>query len=391
MSESSPIRCFSLNAILVGLAFVAGFVTAPVKHHNSPSSPATMPPKEQTNIRPARLPTAADEAMDSALAMLGRFGERPNSETAYDEILTILLKWAAVDPTAALEYVRHHFDPRHRNLYLSSILAQWAKSNPQAAWNWATKELPDDYTQYDAVLAEVGRTDPDTAWRFAAELAGQKGPEFAQTIYVSALRGLAYTGQYQKAAELIANTKLPQDSEEFNMSSFLAGEWSRYDPQKAAEWANNLGDGTAARQWAMTSLGASWAKSDPQAVADFAAQLPSGVVRQNMMATALGSWATDQPDQVAAWLNQHTYDPDFDQVVRSMAISPKVAANPQVAIAWANVIMDDNIRLQTLNLIMRQWLEQDTEAANAYLKTTTDLSPEMLQQVRTDTGNLYQP
>src|SRR5258708_39657811 len=100
--------------------------------------------------------------------------------------------------------------------------------------------MPDDYTQYNAVLAEVGRSDPAMALEFAGQLANEKGRAYAQTIYISALRGLAYTGQYQKAAELIASTRLPQGDVEHDMSGFLAGEWGRFEPAEARLWASSL-------------------------------------------------------------------------------------------------------------------------------------------------------
>jgi len=295
----------------------------------------------------------------------------------------VILKLATTQPATALAYIKDHLIPQHQSALFSKVLAIWAKSAPQEAWNWVCQKMPDDYTQYDAVLSEIGKANPDTALRFATELAGKKDAKHTQTIFVSALRGIVYSGNYRLATQLIANAQLPPGREEFDLSSFVAGEWGRYNPEEAAQWVKTLPQDSSSRQWALTSLGVSWAQSDPRAVADFAAQLSPSVGRQNMLSTALSTWAVQQPEEAGAWLNQHPNDPSMDSVVRSMAGSPKlVQDHPDLAVAWANTIFDDDIRLQTMGLIVTQWMESNPLAANEFLKTTKDLTPEMVEQIR---------
>jgi len=343
--------------------------------------------------------SAADELDANRAALVGigsdgdyleglkAIGERPESEASYDDALKFLLKWVGVDPLSALEYVRAHYDPRHRNAFLSSLLAAWAGKDAAAAWAWTTQNLPGDHTQYDAVLSTIGRSDPETAWRYATEAADKEGRPHDQSVYVSALRGIIYAGQYEQAAGLIANLSLGPGEETYDMTGFLAGEWARYDPAKALAWATQLpGDGSLSRQQALVNLGISWARSDPQAVADFALQLPPGVTRLNLLSTALDSWITDHPDQVATWLNQNQpngFDPDFNLVLMSLASSSKIVdANHNLAICWANAIDDDVARIQALNRIMTRWMATDAMSAESYLDTTADLSPQDIAQLR---------
>jgi hypothetical protein len=142
-------------------------------------------------------------------------------------------------------------------------------------------------------------------------------------------------------------------------------------------------DGTLRRQQALVSLGVSWAQSDPQASANFAAQLPAGVTRQDMLSTALESWAASSPDQVGAWLIQYQQHPDFDLVVQSVATSPRaIDSNVNLSIACADTILNDTVRMQSLEQIMGRWLQRDPAIATAYLQGSTDLSFETLQQLR---------
>ncbi|HEX9046086.1 MAG TPA: hypothetical protein VF988_03590 [Verrucomicrobiae bacterium] len=318
---------------------------------------ATPPPTPAELVRP-------NPAQPWRQAIENR-GERPGSEVAFDDILGRLLQWAATDPAGALNYVRQHYDPRHRSAFLSALLAQWAAKDGQAALEWVSTNLPHDYTQYDAVLAAIGKADPQGAWSAAQQLAAHEDKSTAQGIYVSALRGILYTGNYAQAVQLVDKLQISGGAEKYDLSSLLAGQWAVYEPAKAAEWALTIpgGDDNLYRQQALVSLGVAWSQSDPEAAANFALQLPAGVTRQNMLATALDSWAAENPCAAATWLNLNPPDPDMDMVVRALASSPKlVDADPNLAITWANTIFNEAIRGQTLNLIMDRWDSRNASA-----------------------------
>jgi len=383
--KTRPFWRYFPSAILMAAAFVAGLCSTPAKHRQSTQDTSGLVP-----ISPHSADGFAGGLRESKkedfLTAVESKGTRLDSEAGYANLLKSLMQWVAADPQAAREYVRTHYDPRHRNAFLSDMLAAWAGKDPQAALDWVMKNSPHDYTQYDAVLTKIGEKDPDMAWRCAGQLLANEAGLNGQSIFVSALRGIAYTGNYQKAAALIANLQMPGGQQKYDLTGFLAGEWGLYDPAAAAQWVASLpDDGGMDRQQALVSLGVSWAQSDPEAAADFAVQLPPGVTRQNMLATALGSWATNNPEQAAAWLNQYQADPDLDMVVRSLASSPNmIDADPNAAVGWASTITDNAIRLQTLNLIMNRWMSEDASSAESYLQTATNLPAATLAKLRSN-------
>ncbi|MGC3991353.1 MAG: hypothetical protein QM796_17055 [Chthoniobacteraceae bacterium] len=347
------------------LAFVAGFSSvAPWAQPSRRPGPGASNSTALPSGHRARL-------AGSPVEKIAGLRSGPPSEARFDAVLQTLLQWAATDPQAALDYTRHHFDPRHRSAFLASLLCAWAGREPQAAWQWVKTSLPGDHTQYDAVLFTIGKTNPDLAWQDAVEGKAQIGQKRDISPYVSALRGIIYSGGYEKAAALIDSLSLPADEQKYDLTSVLGGEWARFDPQQAAQWIENEpGDANSFdRQQTLVSLGVSWAQRDPRAAADFAAQLPPGVARQNMLAVALNGWATNHPDEAAQWLNQYPSDPDLDYVVRSLATSPKVIdASPDQALAWANSMTDDDLRLQTLKIIVDRWMTTNYAAAKAYVQ-----------------------
>lgn len=368
------------GAAAIVAAFVLGYVAeARRRSDRSPTPHADV----ATPVRPdVTAQSHLGEQTRACRAALERFGEHPGSEGTFDEIAAAVLRWAAIDPQGALEAVRHRYDDRHRSVLLAQILATWAREAPAAAWEWIKRELPDDYMQYDAVLTEVGKRDPGLAWQFAAGVAAERDADRAQNIFVSALRGVVYSGRYDEARRLIATIELPGKEQEYDASSFLAGEWARFAPADAAKWALTLPEDSPARRQALTSLGVAWAQTDPAAAADFAASLPAGVDRENMLATALDTWVGEHPAEAGEWLLQHKQHPDFDQVLRSLATSSKIVETaPAMAIAWADTILSDEIRLQTMKIVMQKWAEKSPDAAKEFLQTH-DFTAEMRDELR---------
>ena len=386
MKKNAPVRRWPLSAILTAAAFIAGLSTGKVEPAARGTASSVLRKTSVVDFAAPAGPVTRDPDSEYREAV-ARMGERPGSEAGYDAILRMLMQWVAADPQAALAYVKNHYDARHRSAFLSSMLGEWAGKDGRAALDWTTTNLPHDYVQYDAVLSAIGKNDPHAAWRYAGELAANEEPQNAPSIYVSALRGIIYDGNYQQAAGLIANVQLPGTGDKSDLSGILASQWGLYDPTNAAQWAAALPMDTGLslyRRQSLVNLGVAWAQSDPQAAADFALQLPAGVDRQNMLTTALAPWAASQPDQAAQWLNQTPPDPNLNLVVQSLASSPNVVdADPGAAIAWANAITDDDpVRLQTLSIIMMRWMAEDPEAAQNYLNNSTDLSPDIVAALK---------
>jgi uncharacterized protein (DUF2267 family) len=365
--------------LLLVCAFLLGRSTAPtIEASMSAPTPATAT---------AHFPSGDDlpTKEEKLKAELRRKCSQLGNEAAYDKTLETLLRWAALNPAEALAWTRQNFDPLHREVFVSAILTAWVKTNADAAWTWVTTHLPENPTQLDAVLSETGKTDPHRAWKYATDwLQDGSKKDQAQTIYVSALRGLMYTGNYPEALQLVNTAKLAYGQEEFDLTSLVASEWAFYEPGKAVAWlANTPDDGSFKRQQAMVSLGLSWAQSDPRAAADLAAQLPAGVTRQNMLAVALDAWATAKPNEAGEWLIQHKQHPDFDQVVFAVATSQRtMKQDVHTAIAWADTMLDDDLRRSALNRIVTNWMGRDPAAAEQFLSTTNELSPESIKSIR---------
>lgn len=318
------------------------------------------------------------------ITRIRRIGAAPASAQRFAELKALLIEWAKVDALGALAHVCKNFPKDRQEQLVPDLLSQWAKDNPRAAWEWVIHTAPPTLTQLtlvDAVLSETGKTDAKLAWSLANSIAGER-PYDAQSIYVSALRGILYQGDYATAVGLLDQAKVPTAEGRYDLTSLIASDWGRYEPEKAATWLMNLPAGFDRRQ-ALISLSQSWSAVDARAAADFAAHLPPSSERQAMLTTAVDNWVTDRPGEVGEWMLRYKQSPDFDQVIAAVASSEKIVnRDVKTSIEWADTIADRDVRLQTLTKIMDRWITSDAESAKKFLLSSSELPLEIRNDLR---------
>ncbi len=321
---------------------------------------------------------------DTFASRLARFGAAPLNAAQSDELRRQLQEWAARDPRAALGYVIATFSRQRQEQLVPLILATWAKSDPRGAWAWLSTEEASKLTFptiADAVLSEASKYQPAIAWELASQAAQQR-PYDAQGLYVSALRGMLYTGNFEGAIGMIEQAHFPNGEGRYDLTSLIASDWGRYEPQKAAAWLRGLPEGFERRQ-ALISLGQSWAEVDPQSVADFAADLPPSLERASMLSSAVDKWVTDHPSEVGEWLLRYQQHGDFDQILAAISTNQRVVwQNPPLAISWADTIADSDVRMQALAQIFDHWLTRDDRSAKAFLLKSDQLAPDIRSELR---------
>ena len=306
---------------------------------------------------------------------LARLDLSPASEARERERMDLIARWAARDPVAALDYVRFDLRGDRRAQGLSLVFKTWARRDPRAAWGWVTRNMPGATPNLDEVIGEVGRSEPALAAELVAGWASMH-PGTAQEVYLAAIRGMAYAGSFTEAAQVIEGAVIPGAGERDDLVTYLAGQWARYQPEQAAEWARQLPPGPA-RDQAMTSLSIAWADSDPSGAAKFAFSLPAGTSRERALEEVVSKWLTVDPAQARDWvINQGVHD-DFDRAVAAIATQPQlIGSQPAVALQWAGDIIDDSVRFRCLNTVLSNLYARDPAAAAEYIRSSRDLTPD---------------
>lgn len=312
-----------------------------------------------------------------ALQQIATMPWSPASEKLLQDTLS---KWAATDPTAALQYAMQIESRRVRSNLIGTILSNWAKTDVTSAYNWVMSNRESDPGTFQmglrpvfTALAALGVSDamkmaftiPSSndrlsALRIVVEQAARQGVDPASfTSYMDSLQ-------------------TPGDRK--NYASMLAQNWAVYAPQEAAQWALSLTD-PSLRQATLSSTLGTWANDNPQAAADWVLSLPPGDMQSRQIAQITQTWARYDPVQAADWLlAQHPPSPNLDPAIQGL-VSTVARSNPEGAVMWAATISDPRVRNHTIVHTSRAWMKSDPKKASAYIISAPLLTPSQRQRL----------
>lgn len=378
-ASGSVTRVFAVLA-LASATFILGRISAPLQKSEAPPPKVSVPPAPAAPSAPA---AGADTPSSSEPQLLSegqvhswkeRVDQMTPSVERDEERQRMIVAWAKVNPLAALEYAQKNLKQDSQAQALSGVFAAWAKKDPNAAWNWVLTNAPGEPQHLRSVLSEIGKNEPATAQRFAASYAAQH-PEQASDVYLCVLDGVIHGGKYEDAKTLVAQANMPNEEQKNNLFNFLAGQWARYQPEKASSWVLELPPGPI-RDQALDAVGQAWSDVDPVRAADFAVSLPPGSVRQTALKQAISKWTMDDPAQASKWILQFDAHEDFDQAVMSLATAPNLMyRNVNLALSWAGTIQNEKLRNDTTTAIVTNWYPNDPAGAMNYIQTSPDLTP----------------
>jgi hypothetical protein len=234
------------------------------------------------------------------------------------------------------------------------------------------------------VLGRIARNDAARALDCATQLAHDR-PDLAQIAYAIVVDTLAQNGSY--AAAQRALQQIPDGDMKNHLVANFALQWGRSDPLSAAAWLLSL-PAALDRPAALVGLSRTWAAADPQEAADFAILLPAGELRQSALTAAVTVWIEQNPGAASAWIDQLDPHPDLDQVAARISRIPTlVETRVEVALSWAETIVDENERTQALATVVTLWAARDRTAAVHYVQDSPDLTSAQRARLMEDIGS----
>jgi hypothetical protein len=390
MSRSSLPSLVATGVVLFAAGLVCGrLIESPSRVVASPTPPASKPIEPPPNVTSSASKAATDGSPISPENTRARFAELeklPPSPAREERRLALLVDLVRTNPQEALERAHKIVQPDVRMQALTAVLTEWAKHDPTRAWETVTQNTdPAEGMYVETVLVEIGKNDPTLAEKFASKLAQQR-PEAALEIYISAIRGVLHNGDFERAREILDGVPSEASEARGGLTTFLASQWGRFNPEAAAFWIQTLPPGEI-RDQALLSVDDAWADLDPRAAAQFAVQLPSGQLRQVTIQQAISKWATQDTTSASQWILEHEPHPDFDQAISSVATSNRLLqTNISLALDWAQTIFNDGTRLQTLSQILSIYAVRDKNAARAYVESA-QIPADMKQQLLANLEN----
>ena len=173
----------------------------------------------------------------------------------------LLEGWAKIDPLAALDFAKENTSSQFAR---QTILATWARSNPDAALFWAESNHDGDGTNPWMVGVIRGLADDD--------------PMRAGTLMAS----LPYSGERGEALDAV-------------MSGIL-----KQSPDAVHEWIAGIDDARF-REIAMARAAGSLAEADPRAAADWLLANP-GDAADRSIANVMSKWISQDKTAALAYI-----------------------------------------------------------------------------------------
>lgn len=345
-----------------------------------------------------RLPMS-QRAMASLL-LFGRWAEiDPLGALAYSDKMgpggafvrpTVLQSWASVDPANAAKYFSEN--PREFAMMggwgggggpgggeggAGTIAAEWAKLDPQAALAWAntlTNER-DKSGALSSVVREIAAKDPSKAAEVAATLTGDD-----QTRAYREIAGQWGSSDFAAAKAWING--LPAEARDQAMAAALSS-FASTDPAKAAGEVSSLAAGRD-RDRAVESVAEAWARTDPASAAAWVLQQQtedSAGAMRNVMA----NWVGQDSAAALAFIQQQPQGELRDSATATYVFTNR-SGDPQQTIQLAESISDEGDRDRAVGMTAMRWMREDSEAARAYIESSTSLSDQAKERLLNGRG-----
>ncbi len=298
---------------------------------------------------------------------LERIAAMPWSPASEQLLQATMAKWAANDPTAALQYALQIESRRVRSTLVSSIFNTWAKSDVNGAYSWLMANRESDPGTFQMglrpVFTALAASGIDGAMHMALDIPNSSDRLSAMRVVVEQASRNGVSSTMVSYMESLQKTGDRQ-----NFASMLAQNWATYAPQEAAQWAATLTD-PALKNAALSSAIGSWAWDNPSAAAAWVTALPESELRSRQMAQVTTSWARYDPVQAADWLlSQHPPSAGLDPSIQGL-VGTVMKSNPEGAVMWATTISDPKLRSSTIISASREWMKSDPQKATAYILT----------------------
>lgn len=146
-----------------------------------------------------------------------------------------------------------------------------------------------------------------------------------------------------------------------DLSQRIIRQWTKTNPQTAADWAEALSNGTM-REQGMENVAIVWANSDLTNAINWAQSLADDSERTQAMTAVAGEAVRVQPVTALELAIKLPANAKRDDLVRRAA-AEWAASDAPGAVAWAKQIPDVNLRAQVLASEAMIWASNDPQAA----------------------------
>jgi hypothetical protein len=380
---------FSLLSLALAVAWFAFYCgrASVVNHRLAPE--ATPDKKAQSQVifgKSAGPINSVTPKTENSEARWAELSAQPGTPAGENELAGLIEQMARLDPQRAISLAAAQTNLRLRAALLRAALKGWGATNPEAAAEWAQSETVMDRAQALNALLQGAVEDPGKAASLTAALI-QKDSSRALEYGSDLISALSESGQFDRAANFAAS-----GAEHCRDDWMLAAysRWAEFQPQAAVASAMQLAD-PGVRATALNAITVGWSPTDPKGMVEYAQNYLPPEQQSSALSGAIGFWADSDPAAAAVWINQNDLGAASDTGVAEIALSPRLAQKPELAVGWAESISNPQLRLDTLAAVIEKWTAIDFSSAEHYVENSPSLAPEDRLAFRARLNNHFEP
>ncbi|HEX2854171.1 MAG TPA: hypothetical protein VHO24_13120 [Opitutaceae bacterium] len=358
-------------AMLAMVGFALGRLTAPSSERRE-AEPARIAPLPRSGEAPGQaldggfVPTSRASLLTVWEDRWSGLAASPGNARRDAALAALLEERARTDAAGALALAAAEPNRLRREKFQHASLRGWAERAPDAAADWVNANLAEPGR--DAAIAAVieGATSAPDAARQLVERLTRADPAQAYAYGHTLIQALAARGEFATAAQFATSSETEASARtEWINGAFSS--WAQHQPKPAAQAALTLADPDA-RRVALGGVTAGWARAEPAGLAEFSLQLPAGAERSAALGESLRHWVMQDAVAASAWINRLESSAEIDAGAAAIAtLQPLIANRPDVALGWAESIVEPELRLQTLGAVLQTWSLTDLAGAQRYL------------------------
>jgi hypothetical protein len=282
------------------------------------------------------------------------------------EYYRLISQWARIDGEAALGAAAGIDEPKLRYELRESALRNWARGNPEAAYDFArrnpNKDLPDN--RMELVFDGLGRSHPEKALAFfdahRADL--EKQGDRASMVFDE----LYERGGHD---QLVAWAERQPAGKMRDMAlNRIIDRWARYDPAAARDWMDRSVTNKENLGPARVELAESWARVNPSDALNWVSSLPKDQQDKEYYSRIYGRWIQYDRNAAAQYLASQPPGPHLDRPIERYTYEV-MGQNPADTMPWAESINDEGRRWRAIERVADQWRRKDPDALQKYVQS----------------------
>lgn len=280
-------------------------------------------------------------------------------------------RWAAKDPTAALDAVNEVDSHLVRKQLQQMVVHNWAHNDPQSILDEIDR-IPNDQKDnaQKYALRTIARSDPEEAISLTRHLkAGGK-----KTQLTSEIASIWAEEDPEAALAWILNNQEFQGGRSQVLSSVVKG-WSRRDPSAALDWVLDLEESSVVRSSSVTTIIKNLADQNPQLALQRALEQPIEENRLGLELTVISHVARDDFQLARAMLQQTREGSTRVNSYVEVGSAMVAASHPNQALELASDLLSSD-RTKYVSTILSRWVSHD---AKGLLDSLVEMSDPEIQ------------